>query len=234
MDRITRKGLKHDRFAEEVQHSVEYVGEHRSQFVLYGAIAAAVVVIGVGAYFYMQRQHAQRQEELKEALKIQDAAVGPGQSEFVKTFPTQADKEKAAIKAFSDLASKYPSKDEGVVGGYYLGIVYADQGKLIDAEREFQKVIASGNKPYGSLARLSLAQICQSMGKTADAEKQLRYLVDNPTVLVSKEQATIALAKLIAPTRLDEANKLLDPLKKERAAVSRLAITAAGELSLKK
>jgi hypothetical protein len=52
----------------------------------------------------------------------------------------------------------------------------------------------------------------------------------HPTVFVSKDQATIALAKGIAPTRLDEARKMLEPLRTQNGVVSQVAISAVGEL----
>jgi hypothetical protein len=46
----------------------------------------------------------------------------------------------------------------------------------------------------------------------------------SPSVLISKEQATITLAQLLAKDKPEEARKLLDPLlKDERQAVSRSA-----------
>ena len=48
VDRVTRKELKADRFAQEVGHTVEYVSEHRKQVIRYGTIAAAVLVVVIG------------------------------------------------------------------------------------------------------------------------------------------------------------------------------------------
>jgi len=56
-------------------------------------------------------------------------------------------------------------------------------------------------------------------------------LIDDPTILVSKEQATIALAKVLAKKNPAEARKLLEPLRAERGPVSRAALTALGEMS---
>ena len=61
MDRITRSKLKTDRFAVEVEHSVEYVAEHRKQVMMYGAIAVAVACIIAGIWYYRDRQAAARQ-----------------------------------------------------------------------------------------------------------------------------------------------------------------------------
>jgi len=92
-------------------------------------------------------------------------------------------------------------------------------------------VAESGKDAYASQAKLSLAQIYDSMGRQADAEKLLRSLIDDPTILVSKEQATIALAKVLAKKNPAEARKLLEPLRAERGPVSRAALTALGEMS---
>ena len=61
MDRLTRKELKSDRFALEVQHSVQYVSGHRQQLVRWGGIAAAVIVIVVGVFAYLNYQRSVRQ-----------------------------------------------------------------------------------------------------------------------------------------------------------------------------
>ena len=101
-----------------------------------------------------------------------------------------------------------------------------------EAERRFKLVVDNGDAPYASLAKLALAQIYQSQGKGAEGEKLIRSLIDHPSVLVSKEEATIALARLIAPTKPQEARKLLEPLRSnERSAVSRAALPALSDIS---
>ena len=150
MDKITRKELKHDRFAEEVQHSIEYVGGHGKQIKLYGAIGVAVAALAVGIYMYLSGQQAQRETALKEALKVQGSAVGSKQSEFIMSFPTAEERNKAIIEKFSDVANKYPGTDQGVTAKYYLGITLADLGKIDEAEKAFQEVETKGDKkPYG-------------------------------------------------------------------------------------
>ena len=59
----------------------------------------------------------------------------------------------------------------------------------------------------------------------------LREFMEDPTAMVSKEQAAVALAKLIAAKRPEEARKLVDPLTKEpRSAVQRAANSLLAEL----
>jgi len=75
-----------------------------------------------------------------------------------------------------------------------------------------------------------LAQIYFSSNRAALGEKVLRSLIENPTVFVSKEQATVALARALAATKPAEARKLLESLKGERQAVSQIALTLLAEL----
>lgn len=234
MDKITRKELKSDHFALEVGHGVDYLGDHRNMILRWGSIALAVIVLAVGISWYRSSQRAERQQALTSALQIQNSSVGPAQNEFTLAFPSQADKDKAMQKAFSDIAAKYPDTDEGMIAEYSLGSVAADKGDLAQAEKRFKLVADSGSKTYASLAKLSLAQVYQAQGKTADAETLVKSLIDHPTMLVSKEQAIIALAHLKAASNPTEARKLLEPLRaSQRGAVSRAALTALSDLPQK-
>ena len=111
-----------------------------------------------------------------------------------------------------------------------MGCIAAEQGNLRDAEKRFSSVAESGGKKYASLAKLPLGQIYFAEGKNDLGKKTLRSLMDNPTVFVSKDQATIVLAKMLAHTEPAEARKLLDPLRAKPGPVSQNAIQAYGDL----
>lgn len=234
MDRVTRKELKSDVFAFEVGQGVDYVSDHRREFIRWGAIALAAILLLSAISWYRSYRHNQRAAALAAALDIENASLGPAQNEYMQTFPTQADKDAAATKAFTELSAKYPGSDEGLIGEYYLAVMAADKGDLPQAEKRFKMVVDGAPSAYASLAKLSLAQIYQSQGKLAEGQKLIRSVIDNPTVLVSKEQATIALARLVAQSNSDEARKLLEPLRAStRPAVSRAALTALSEIPKK-
>jgi TolA-binding protein len=232
VDRLTRKELKTDKFAAEVGHTVHYLEEHRRQAVIVGVIAAVILAAAAGIYYYRKTQRIERQSALRQATRVYQSQVGPEANPYMIFFPTAEAKSTAIQKAFNDIIQKYPGSDEADISTFYLGTHAADQGKYDDAIKHFQKVIDSGDQPYVSQASLSLAWIYAGQGKAAEAEKLLRGLIERPTVLVSKEQATIALAKLIGPSKPEEARKLLEPLRTERGAVSRAAITALSDLTV--
>lgn len=231
MDKQEKEFLKQDVFVEEVAHSVDFVTSHKKQVTLYAVLAIALIAGFFGYRQWSTSQAEQRQAILREALETQQGAVGPGENPFIKVFPTQQEKDAAAIKAFSEVIAKFPNSDEASVAAYYIGIVYADQGKLAEAEKQWTSVTLKGSADYASLANLALSQLYKKQGKTAEAEAILRKLAANPTVFVSKENAQIELAKLLAPTKPDEAQKILEPLRQmsTRNAVSRWAITAFGD-----
>jgi predicted negative regulator of RcsB-dependent stress response len=228
--RITRKELKTDKFAVEVEHTVDYVNQHRRELTIYGVVAAALVLISIGVYFYIRHQHTAREQVLADAIQIQEAPVGPPNAGALIAFPTEAAKRAAAAKALGDIVAQYPRSAEAAVAQYYLGATAADHGNMAEAEKRFKDAADTGDGNYSSLARFSLAQVYFAEGRPADGEKILRNLMDHPTVFVSKEQAAIALAKEIGPTKPAEARKLLEPLRAQGRAVSQAAITALSGL----
>jgi predicted negative regulator of RcsB-dependent stress response len=228
--RITRKELKTDKFALEVGHTVDFFEEHQTEIFRYGAVVLAVVAIVVIIFVYRGHQHSVRQEALAKAMAVEDAPVGQAAPGAALSFPTQETKDKEVSKAFGELAAKYSGTDEGYIGEYYLGCRAADEGKLGEADKLFSSVADSAGKRYASLAKLSLGQLYFAESKPAQGEQMLRSLIENPTVFVSKDQATIVLAKMLAPTKPAEARKLLDPLRAKPGPVSQAAVQAYGEL----
>jgi predicted negative regulator of RcsB-dependent stress response len=233
VDRLTRKELKSDRFALEVQHSIQVVSDHRQQLTRWGTIAGVVAILVIAVVVYRNHEHVVRQEALHAAQQLQNASIGPQQNELSVSFPTQADRDKAVNKSFTELAAKYSGTDEGLIAEFFLGTNAADQGKLSEAEKRL-KVVADAGIPYSALAKLSLAQVYAAEGKLADGEKLVQSLIDHPTPLVSKEAATIALAELIQSKDPQRARKLLEPLRSSpRGSVSRVAISALSDMSQK-
>jgi len=230
VDRVHRHELKHDKFVEQVGHTVEYAAEHKQQVVRWTLIGVAALFVILGAYWYTRYQAGQRQDAFREAIRVQEAQVGQTSSPFFTTFATEAEKQKAVDKAWNDLANNYSGSAEAAIAHYYMGVNAADRGNTQEAEKHFKQVADSGKDAYASQGTLALAQIYESTGRTAEAEKLLRGLIDDPTIMVSKEQATIALAKLLSKTRPADARKLLEPLRTERGAVSRAAITLLSEM----
>ena len=230
MARLSRKELKSDKFALEVQHGVEFVTDHRQLLIRWGGIVVAVVILAVAFIVYRNHERTVRQEALHRALQIQNAVVGAPSNEFMPSFTTEADRLKATTQAFTDLATKYKGTDEGIIGEYFLGTNAADSGDIAGADKHFKVVVDSGNRNYSSMAKLALAQVYAGEGKLSDGEKLIQSVIDHPSDLVSKEQATLALGQLIQGSDPKRALKILEPLRSNpRPGVSRAAISAVSE-----
>jgi len=228
--RITRKELKTDKFALEVEQTVDFFEEHRQDLVRYGGIALAVAVLIVGYTFYSRHQHAKREAALYHAIQVEEAPVGPPMPGQNINFPTQEAKDQVALKEFSDVYSAWPSSSEGEIAQYYIGSIYADEGKLAQAEKSFKEVAEKGNAQYASLAKLSLAQIYFADGRDSQGQAVLQELIDHPTIFVSKPQAQITLARFLMLKNPAEARKLLEPLRTQVGAVGQTALTLYAQL----
>jgi predicted negative regulator of RcsB-dependent stress response len=232
---LTRKEMKQDKFAIEVEHTVDYFAAHRQQTIRYGAIALAVLLIAGAVYYFRSSQHNVREQVLGEALSLTNAPVGSASPSGGPSFPTEAAKNDAVDKALSKVVSEYGGTEEGYMAEYYLGGRSADVGKMDDARKKYQDVADHASANIASLGKLSLAQIDSDENRSGDAEKLLKDLMDHPTDLVSKAQATIAYAKVIGPKRPDEARKLLTQIMsdKDQGDVSSIASAAYSDLPQK-
>ena len=230
MDRITRKKLKQDEFAQDVGLTVDFLNEHRQETIRYGIAGLVAIVLIAGLFYWFRQRGAERQAALTTALQVWQIPVGPPQEGQDKSFQTEQDKQKAVVKAFGEVAAKYSGSSEAAVAQYYLGSAAANSGKLAAAELAFKEVIDSGNATYASLAKLTLANVYRTEHRQADGEKLLQSLIEKPSDFVSKEEATIALARYVAPSDPERARKLLEPLRTARPAISRLAVSELNSL----
>lgn len=230
MARITRKELKSDRFAVEVGHTFSYVEGHKREVIRYGLIALGVLAIAFFVSFFLRQRQATRRADLAGALRVLDATVGPAADSPGISYPTQDVKHKEVAKAFTDVMTKHSGSQEGAIAAYFLGCKAVDDGKMAEAGKLFKQAADAGDKKYAPLAKLSLGQMYISTGRTTEGEKLLRDLIASPSVFVSKDTATIALARSLAKSNPQEARKLLEPLASEPGAGGQVAISLMGEL----
>lgn len=231
---LTRKELlKQDKFTVEAEHTVNYLSEHRKEAIRYGGIALAVIVIIAAVFYYRSSQVSVREQILGEAIALKNAPIGQAPPGGGPSFATQEAKDAGVAKAFTKLAADYSGTEEAWVAEYYLAAAALDAGKVDEARKKDQDVADRADANYASLAKLALAQLDFAENRTAEAEVLLKGLMDHPTDLVSKTQATFTYANIIAPTRPDEARKLYTQLAGEKSDVGQMATTALASLPQK-
>jgi predicted negative regulator of RcsB-dependent stress response len=230
---LTRKELKQDNVALKVGETFDFFTHHRPQFIRYGGAAVAAIVIAAGVYYYVAGQREARQQMLGDAIAAQSAPVGAAPPNGGLSFPTEDAKKQAVIADYTKLVAEHGGSEEAYIAEFTLGGMDLDNGKMADARKKYQDVADHANANYASLARLALAQLDFAENKTADAQTILKDLQDHPTDLVSKTQATFALAKVLAPTQPEEARKLLTTIASAQNDASQVAVAALQELPAK-
>ena len=119
-------------------------------------------------------------------LQFAEAPIAPANpNPAVRTFPTEAARNEAAIKALTELVKDYSGSDEALIASYYLGAIAAQQHRWNDAGNFLKEAAASKDAGYASLAQLALADVYQAQGRTGEAEKLFRGLLEKPTIFVS-------------------------------------------------
>lgn len=233
MDKQLREQLKHDKFVEEVGHTVHYLKDHRTAVTRYGTIAAVILVVVIGTWTFMNWRASQRQDALRQAALNLDGFIGEQSPTGGLTFKSQAEKDAAVYKAFTDVANQYPGTKEGQLARYYSATQLCDQGKVSECEAGYRQVIQDNSDAnVTSLAKMSLATLLLSQNKPNDAETVARELVNNPTAMVSKEQGQLLLAQALIKTKPQEARILLEALQAvDRPAITRAAVGLMGEMT---
>lgn len=233
MDRATRQDLKTDHFVEEVGHTLSYLQANRDKAIRYGGTALAVIALAAGFWYYRGQQARSRQADLAEAFRIREGKIGvmanPGDPR--PYYRTMEEKTAALKKALLDVITRHGGSDEAAIAQIQLGVVASDEGKMQDAERFFQEAAKSGSKDFAAIANWALHEIYRSSGRGKQAEEILRGFIAKPANTVTKEQASIELAKMLAKTQPDEARKLVEPLSKEpRSGIARHAMAVLASL----
>jgi predicted negative regulator of RcsB-dependent stress response len=230
---LTRKELKQDNVALRVEETFQFFSAHRRQSVRIGGAAVALVLIVAAIFYYRGSQQDVRQQMLGEAIALQSAPVGAAPPNGGQSFPSEAAKKDAVIKAYTKIVAGHGGSSEAYVAEYSLAAMDLEAGKFDAARAKYQDVADHANTNYASLGKLALAQLDFAQNKVAEARALLKDLADHPTDLVSKNQATFTLARGLATTQPEEARKLLLPLAGGGTDISQAAVTALGDIPKK-
>ena len=102
----------------------------------------------------------------------------PGATQQAGTFPTDKARLEASLKAFQDVAAKYPSDESGLAAKYQMGATLLALDRPAEAETAFADVAqrAGSSSIYKSVAQLGWGQALANAGKYDDAIKKFTDL----------------------------------------------------------
>ncbi len=167
-----RHKLKQNDFAIRVARVTEVMGTYRTQIVV-GTVAVIVVLVAVSAYtWWSGRTAAQADTLLAVAMQTYEAPVVPaptvpGATQQAGTYPTETARSEAALAAFQNVITEYPSTDAATAARYHHAASLAAMGRYAEAAEGFQTAIdTAGDSLFGATARLGQAEALIAAGET--------------------------------------------------------------------
>jgi tetratricopeptide (TPR) repeat protein len=217
VDQQTKAALKKDKFVSTTTHGLEWASENRQSVIVNGGILLAVIVIAiVSVVVYNSRSEAASvafgaaMQAYQTPLAQPGEAVPPG----VTTYPSIAERAKAAGALFQAVANKYGMTPDGRNARYFAGLTYIEAGENQQAEVTLNKVAGGWDSDLGALAKFALAQLYRNTGRDPQAIDLYKKLSDKPTATVPADLAQLQLADLYQlEGNADEARKIYANLK---------------------
>jgi tetratricopeptide (TPR) repeat protein len=217
VDQQTKAALKKDKFVTTTTHGLEWASENRQSVIVNGGILLAVIVIAiVSAVVYNSRSDAASvafgaaMQAYQTPLAQPGEAVPPG----VTTYPSIAERAKAANALFQAVANKYGMTPDGRNARYFAGLTYIEAGENQQAEETLKKVAGGWDSDLGALAKFALAQLYHDTGRDPQAIDLYNQLSDKPTATVPAGLAQLQLADLYQlEGKADDAKKIYANLK---------------------
>jgi len=217
VDQQTKAALKKDKFVTTTTHGLEWASENRQSVIVNGGILLAVIVIAiVSAVVYNSRSDAASvafgaaMQAYQTPLAQPGEAVPPG----VATYPSIAERAKAANALFQAVANKYGMTPDGRNARYFAGLTYIEAGENQQAEETLKKVAGGWDSDLGALAKFALAQLYRNTGRDPLAIDLYNQLSAKPAATVPAGLAQLQLADLYQlEGKADDAKKIYANLK---------------------
>lgn len=217
MDQQTKAALKKDKFVSTTTHGLEWASENRQSVIVNGGILLVVIVIAVlSAVIYNSRAEAASvafgaaMQAYQTPLAQPGEAVPPG----VTTYPSIAERAKAAGALFQAVANKYGMTPDGRNARYFAGLTYIEAGENQQAEETLKKVAGGWDSDLAALAKFALAQLYRNTGRDPQAIELYNQLSAKPAATVPSGLAQLQLADLYQlEGKTDDAQKIYANLK---------------------
>ena len=152
---------------------------------------AAIVIVGAALLGYVawrDRIDSRAEAMLADAVNVSETRVGapiaPGTPGAGPSFPTERARADAALAKFKAAADANPDTEAGIFARYREGALQIALGNEAEAITAYEQVIArAGDRVYGQMARLGLAEAQSKRGQFDEAintYKELAQLKDGP------------------------------------------------------
>jgi TolA-binding protein len=160
MKRTERRHLKENELQTFARDARERFEAKRGETLTVVGIVAVVGVLAVGYFAWREHVQTRAAAMLAEAESVKDARIGPpGTAEEGLRFINERERAQAALTKFKAAADAYPSTDDGLHARYQEAAMWMVLGDPAKGAAAYQQVIdKAGNRIYGEMARLGLAE----------------------------------------------------------------------------
>jgi TolA-binding protein len=155
--------------------------ERRGEVTVALVAVAVVGAAAIGYFAWRASVDAKAHALLAQAIAVQDARIGPppmpGQPDQGLRFATERERAQAALTKLKIAADAYPANDAGLYARYQQAATYMTLGDPGGAAAAYQQVIdQAGDRIYGQMARLGLAEAQAASGQYDQAIKTFQDL----------------------------------------------------------
>jgi TolA-binding protein len=163
MKRTERQHLKENELRAFAVQARDTIDARRRETTTIIVAAVVVGALAIGYFVWRERVQTKAHTLLAQAIAVQDARIGPppapGTPAGSLYFPTERERAQAALTKFKIAADAYPSTEAGIYARYQQGATALGLGDTSGAAAAYRQVIEkSGDKFYGQMARLALAE----------------------------------------------------------------------------
>ena len=224
MAKLNRKYLKRDRFAEEVGQQVKYLSAHRNKVIVSVAVALALAIGGGSFWSYKRAKAASGRVALHKALDLFHGVVSLENRPGTVTFATTLERIRRTSEAMEGVIGDYAGSAPAAAAEYYLGLLNAEQQKTEEARTRFEAAIDGPDPEYAALSRLAFAEMLEQSGEIDEARRHYERLAAEPTRVVSKARAQVALARTYAASDPAKAREILNAVQQENGPEASMLI----------
>ncbi|MFN7972465.1 MAG: tetratricopeptide repeat protein [Acidobacteriota bacterium] len=178
--RISKRQLREDEILTGFERAYVYVADRWRQAAIIAAIAVAAFAGVMGFLAYQESHGDKASTELAAAVDTFHATVvgqapDPAASPTAKTYPSETDKYRDALKAFDEVRTRYAGTHAAKVARYYVALCHVNLGDAEQAAQELSPLTEDRVTVMAGLSRLTLASIARDKG---EPEKAVAILQD--------------------------------------------------------
>jgi len=226
--KLTRKEiLAEDPVQANIIRFIEFLRVNRKRIAI---VAAALIVVGVGAFLgirYLDAREAEAQSQLARGMEFLHAQISSEEApeagapeagaeetdkaDSTPTFSSEKEKYQAAAKEFSSVAARRGHAKISIIARYYLGLAQIQLGQDKDAIGNLEAVgDNSRNRTLGFLAKKVLATHYLNSENYEEAGGILESMIGDPQCDLPKDELNLMLSRaLVAQGKRDEAITVL-------------------------